>query len=143
MDAMLNIDAIYKLKASLQPLLQGTAENVTADRSVPVECIIHLGDRLSNPAITFDVNVPGTDPETQSRGRQCADSTPETVDTQFALPAAVQQLHVREHIAGLVEHRQRRFRPRQGLEFVSNMVSNLAFERTTTTWSSATAPSRN
>ena len=66
MDAMLNIDAIYKLKASLQPLLQGTAENVTADRSVPVECIIHLGDRLSNPAITFDVNVPGTDPETQA-----------------------------------------------------------------------------
>lgn len=35
MDAMLNINAIYKLKASLQPLLQGTSDNLAADRSVP------------------------------------------------------------------------------------------------------------
>ena len=64
MDAMPNINAIYKLKASLQPLLQGTSDNLAADRSVPVECVIHLGERLSNPAVTFDVHVPGTDPET-------------------------------------------------------------------------------
>lgn len=60
-DAMLDIDAVYKVKASLQPLLQGTAD-VAGDRSVPVECVIHLGDRLTNPAIGFDVRVPGVDP---------------------------------------------------------------------------------
>ncbi len=83
MDAMLNIDAIYKLKASLQPLLQGTSDNLAADRSVPVECVIHLGERLSNPAVTFDVHVPGTDPETQTVVANAL-TTPETVDTQFA-----------------------------------------------------------
>lgn len=83
MDAMLNINAIYKLKASLQPLLQGTSDNLTADRSVPVECVIHLGERLSNPAVTFDVHVPGTDPETQTVIANAL-TTPETVDTQFA-----------------------------------------------------------
>ena len=52
MDALLNIEAVYKLKASLQPLLQGTSDRLTADRSVPVECVIRLGDRL---------NLDGTD----------------------------------------------------------------------------------
>lgn len=66
MDARLDIDAVYKVKASLQPLLQGTTDNPGGDRSVPVECVIHLGERLSDPAISFDVRVPGTDPETQT-----------------------------------------------------------------------------
>lgn len=83
MDALLDIDAVYKLKASLQPLLQGTTDNLGGNRSVPVECVIHLGDRLSNPAIAFDVRVPGSDPETQTVIANAL-STPETVDTQFA-----------------------------------------------------------
>ncbi len=83
MDARLDIDAVYKLKASLQPLLQGTTDNLGGNRSVPVECVIHLGDRLSNPAIAFDVRVPGSDPETQTVIANAL-STPETVDTQFA-----------------------------------------------------------
>jgi len=81
-DARLNIDALYKLKTSLQPLLQGTADNVSVDRSVPVECQIHIGDRLSNPDITFNVHVPEADPETQSV-IATALSTPESVDMQF------------------------------------------------------------
>ena len=63
-DAQLNITALYKLKASLAPLLMSNDENMK--RRVPVDCMIHLGDRLSQPAITFDVTVPNTDPETQS-----------------------------------------------------------------------------
>ncbi|MDE6046802.1 MAG: translocation/assembly module TamB, partial [Alistipes sp.] len=41
MDALLDIDAVYKVKASLQPLLQGTSNRGGTDRSVPVECVIH------------------------------------------------------------------------------------------------------
>ena len=81
-DARLNIDAVYNLKTSIQPLLEGTTDNVTLDRSVPVECRIHLGDRLTNPSITFDVVVPDTDPETQAI-ISTALSTPESVDLQF------------------------------------------------------------
>ncbi len=85
MDAMLDIDALYKLKASLSPLLQSTVSsesNNVGDRSVPVECVIHLGDRLTNPAITFDVRLPGADPETQAVVAN-AFYTPEDVDKQF------------------------------------------------------------
>lgn len=83
MNAMLDINAVYKLKASLTPLLQGTTtNNISRDRSVPVECVIHLGDRLQHPDITFSVRVPQTDPETQA---VIADAlaTPETMNTQF------------------------------------------------------------
>lgn len=81
-DARLNIDALYKLKTSLQPLLQGTADNLSVDHSVPVECRIHIGDRLTNPDISFAVHVPEADPETQSV-IATALATPESVDMQF------------------------------------------------------------
>lgn len=64
-DARLNINAVYKLKASLQPLLSSTTlDNIT--RSVPVECIINLTERLSNPTVTFDIKVPNADSEIQN-----------------------------------------------------------------------------
>lgn len=81
MNAMIDIDAIYRLKASLAPLLSGTTA-AGSDRSVPVECIIHLGDRLLHPEITFEVRVPQTDTETQAVVAEAL-STPETTDTQF------------------------------------------------------------
>lgn len=73
-DARLDINAVYKLKTSLQPL----SNTVTAssdddqsgsrisDRSVPVDCKIHIGGRLSNPQLDFSVVVPVTDIETQA-----------------------------------------------------------------------------
>ena len=65
MDARLNIDAVYKLKASLQPLLASTTlDNVT--RAVPVECIINLTERLTSPTVTFDIKVPNVDSEIQN-----------------------------------------------------------------------------
>lgn len=84
MNAMLDVSAVYKLKASLTPLLQGTTTNtnISGDRSVPVECVIHLGDRLSHPDITFSVRVPQTDPETQAVISEAL-ATPETMNTQF------------------------------------------------------------
>lgn len=69
-DARLDITAIYKLKASLQPLLgttngQGGSGSV-ADRTVPVECKLHIGGRLTDPQFSFEVDVPVADVETQA-----------------------------------------------------------------------------
>lgn len=121
MNALLDIDAVYKVKASLQPLLQGTAD-LGGDRSVPVECIIHLGDRLSNPEITFDVRVPGSDPETQSLVANAL-STPETVDTQF-LYLLLFNSFMSESSSQATSNFGSSVSAATGLEFVSNMVSN-------------------
>ena len=122
MNALLDIDAVYKLKASLQPLLQGTSENLGGDRSVPVECIIHLGDRLSNPSIGFDVRVPGSDPETQTLVTNAL-STPETVDTQF-LYLLLFNSFMSENSSQANANIGSSVSAATGLEFVSNMVSN-------------------
>ena len=121
MNAMLDIDAVYKVKASLQPLLQGTAD-LGGDRSVPVECVIHLGERLSNPTITFDVRVPGSDPETQSLIANAL-STPETVDTQF-LYLLLFNSFMSENSSQASSNIGSSVSAATGLEFVSNMVSN-------------------
>jgi hypothetical protein len=83
LDALLNINAVYKLKASLQPLLEGSlTENNRSTRAVPVECFIHLTDRLTQPMVTFDIVVPNADSEVQSL-ISSALATPESKSQQF------------------------------------------------------------
>ena len=81
-DAMLNINAVYKVKASLQPLLMGSVSSNTSTRAVPVDCIIHLSDRLTKPSVTFDVVVPNADPDVQAVVANAL-STPESRSQQF------------------------------------------------------------
>ena len=119
-DAMLDIDAVYKVKASLQPLLQGTAD-VAGDRSVPVECVIHLGDRLTNPAIGFDVRVPGVDPEMQSIIANAL-STPESVDMQFLYLLLFNSFMAENSAAG--SNMGASVSAATGLEFLTNQLSN-------------------
>lgn len=111
-----------KLKASLQPLLQGTTDNLGGSRSVPVECVIHLGERLSNPSIGFDVRVPGSDPETR-RSWANALSTPETVDTQFAYLLLFNSF-MAESSSLASSNIGSSVSAATGMEFLSNMVSS-------------------
>ncbi len=81
LDARLNIDAVYKLKASLQPLLSSTTlENIT--RAVPVECIINLTERLTAPTVTFDIKVPNADSDIQNAVANLLNNQ-QSIATQF------------------------------------------------------------
>jgi hypothetical protein len=81
MNANLDINAVYRLRASLQPLLASTTlDNVT--RAVPVECIINLTDRLSNPAVNFDIRVPNADSEIQAAVANLLNNQ-QSIATQF------------------------------------------------------------
>ncbi|MCH5335487.1 MAG: translocation/assembly module TamB domain-containing protein [Alistipes sp.] len=62
LDALLNIDAVYSTKTSLAPL----TEDFANDRATPVECVIHISDRLTSPLVTFDIRVPSADSELQT-----------------------------------------------------------------------------
>ncbi|MFR9513999.1 MAG: translocation/assembly module TamB domain-containing protein [Rikenellaceae bacterium] len=66
-DPQLNIDAIYKVKTSLDPLISSvSSDGSSSSRAVPVDCIIHLGDRLSQPSVDFSIEVPAADTEQQA-----------------------------------------------------------------------------
>ncbi len=81
LDARLNINAVYKLKSSLQPLLSSTTlDNVT--RAVPVECIINLTERLTNPTVLFDIKVPTADSEIQNAVANLLNNQ-QSIATQF------------------------------------------------------------
>ncbi len=81
LDARLNINAVYKLKSSLQPLLSSTTlDNVT--RAVPVECIINLTERLTNPTVLFDIKVPTADTEIKNAVANLLNNQ-QSIATQF------------------------------------------------------------
>ena len=122
-DPRLDIDAVYNLKTSLQPLLEGTTENAISDRSVPVECRIHLGERLSNPAITFDVVVPDSDPETQAVV-STALSSPESVDMQFLYLLIFNNFMAENNFASN-SNLGATASAATGLEFLTNQLSRL------------------
>lgn len=122
MNARLDIDAVYKVKASLQPLLQGTSDKVGTDRSVPVECVIHLGERLSNPEVTFDVRVPASDPETQTLIANAL-ATPESKNMQF-LYLLLFNSFLAENNATSNANIGASVSAATGLEFLSNQLSN-------------------
>lgn len=84
LDALLNIDAIYQVKASLQPLLEGyiSRDGSIPTRAVPVDCVIRLTDRLTKPTVNFDVLVPSVDANIQSIIANVL-STPERRSQQF------------------------------------------------------------
>jgi hypothetical protein len=79
-DALLNITAVYPVRGASLASLVGTATG--GAQKVNVNCIIMLTDRLTKPAIAFDVKVPRADIETQSI-IQSALNTQEMKSDQF------------------------------------------------------------
>lgn len=123
-DARLDIEAVYRLKTSLQPLLEGAGGAVSTDRSVPVECVIRIGDRLTNPTITFDVTVPESDPETQAIISTVL-GTPESVDMQFLYLLLFNSFMAENTTSSSNSNLGASASAATGLEFLSNQLSRL------------------
>ncbi len=69
-DADVDLRAVYRLRTSLYDLLAGGSgmDDETSSqfrRRVPVETVLMLEDKLFNPNITFDIDVPGGDDNTR------------------------------------------------------------------------------
>ena len=56
--AIIDINAVYKLKASLYDLLVNSYEDIYQNQRIPVECKIILTENLSNPEIDFQIVFP-------------------------------------------------------------------------------------
>ncbi|MBR4660493.1 MAG: translocation/assembly module TamB domain-containing protein, partial [Bacteroidales bacterium] len=63
MNSDLNLDAIYRTKASINTLIADSTS--TARRTV--DCGIGIGGKLSNPQLTFSIDIPDLDPTTAGR----------------------------------------------------------------------------
>ncbi|MGF7139384.1 translocation/assembly module TamB domain-containing protein [Roseimarinus sediminis] len=57
-NAIIDILARYKVKTSLHDLFVGNYENIDLTRRIPVDCVIHLTDNLTQPKIDFNIELP-------------------------------------------------------------------------------------
>ncbi|HNW56826.1 MAG TPA: translocation/assembly module TamB domain-containing protein [Bacteroidales bacterium] len=77
-NAEIDLQAIYKLKASLYEILQ---DDNYKDR-IPVDCQLNLSGNLFNPVVGFNIYLPNADEETRTYLRN-AISTEEDLSRQF------------------------------------------------------------
>ncbi|MBQ5639672.1 MAG: translocation/assembly module TamB domain-containing protein [Bacteroidales bacterium] len=78
-DTQLDINALYKVRASLSSLVMSATD---VDTWRLVECGINISDRLSNPQLKFSIDVPDLDPTTKSQ-IETALATEDKVQKQF------------------------------------------------------------
>lgn len=119
-NAILDISALYKVKASLAPLMQGTVDSKYKG-SAQVDCIINMSDRLSRPTVAFDVQLPSVDAETQALVSNIL-NTQEMKTTQFFWLLAVNSFFI-DNNAGS-QNIGTMGSAVTGLEFLSNQLSN-------------------
>lgn len=89
LNATINIDAIYKVKASLAPLMakhnsetETNNDSFAKNKRVNVNCVMNFKDNLMKPNIVLGVEVLNTDPETNAIVRSEL-NTPEAISNQF------------------------------------------------------------
>lgn len=78
-EAIIDIDAVYRTRASMYDLLQDSS--ATARRRIPVLINLSLRNRLLKPDISFNIDIPDIDPTTQGLVQQ-AISTEESKSKQ-------------------------------------------------------------
>ncbi len=88
-DAIIDVNAIYSIRASLNDLIGNTDTlyNDLSGKRIPVECNLHLTDRLLNPNISFTIDLPDADEDIKTQVKQLI-NTEEKINKQiFALLA--------------------------------------------------------
>ena len=79
LESTLDIDALYKTKASLSTLI---ADTTSVGNRRSIECGIKITDKLANPRLGFSIEIPDIDPTIKSRV-ESALSTEDKVQKQF------------------------------------------------------------
>ena len=64
MDSDLNVTGVYTTKADISTLLSTTSTDQSSSRR-QVNCIIGISDKLRNPQLQFDIEIPELDPGTE------------------------------------------------------------------------------
>lgn len=124
-DALVDLVATYKLKASLYDLVQGGGEEANADlkRRVPVNCNILLSNKLTNPDIKFDIEIPSSQNFNQYAFDQYVNTQEEMNRQVFSLLMANKFYAVQE--AGGQGNQGSSYLGTTASELLSNQLSSL------------------
>lgn len=123
-DATLNVTATYSTKASLYPLVAGTAYEGSGDLKtrVPVDCKIHLTGELGNPDISFSIEIPSSQNFNQYAFDQYVNTQEEMQRQVFSLLTSSQFYSIQDAGQG---NQSQAYLAQTASELASNKLSSL------------------
>ncbi len=122
-DAILNLNAIYRLKAPLSELFGSSADYIDASQRIPVWCKIALTKNLSNPDIKFDIELPTAEDRVRDVVRQYI-STEEDMNKQILSLLVLGQFYMPEYLRGSYVATSSNLVGTTASELMSNNISN-------------------
>lgn len=121
-NAVVDLQAIYKLKASLYDL-PTSYQNTTQTNRVQVECVINLQDELVNPTIGFDINFPNIEQPLREELQQFL-KTEEEMNKQILSLIVLGKFYTPEYLRGTFEAQNPNMLGTTASEVFSNQLSN-------------------
>ncbi len=120
--ANVDLNAIYKLKASLKELFANSTD-ADFNQRVQVECKIALTDNLNNPTIGFDINFPMLDDRIKEEVRQYFNNQ-EDMNKQILSLLVLGRFYTPEYLRGTYEASNANLVGTTASELFSNQLSN-------------------
>jgi len=122
-NALINISAVYRVKASLYDLFVDSYNNVYQNQRIQVESKILLTDELSNPNINFAINFPTVEDRLVEELKQYF-STQEELNKQILSLVVLGKFYTPEYIRGTYEAQNPNLIGTTASELFSNQLSN-------------------
>ncbi|HKJ41498.1 MAG TPA: translocation/assembly module TamB domain-containing protein [Sunxiuqinia sp.] len=123
-NANIDLEAIYKLKASLAELVVNPTENnIDYSQRIPVSCEIFLTENLNNPNIAFNIDFPTAEDRIKDQVRQYF-STEEDMNKQILSLLVMGQFYTPEYLRGSYQASNTNLVGTTASELFSNQLSN-------------------
>jgi hypothetical protein len=122
-NAIIDLKAIYKLKASLYDLMANDYEKLSQSNRIPVECIINLSEELINPTIDFGIEFPGAEERVKDELSQFF-NTEEELNKQILSLIVLGKFYTPEYMRGTYEAQNTNMIGTTASEVFSNQLSN-------------------
>jgi hypothetical protein len=122
-NALIDINAVYRLKASLYDLLVNTYDNIYQSQRIPVECKIMLSEELSNPTIDFAIQFPTVEDRLVEELKQFFNTT-EEMNKQILSLVVLGKFYTPEYLRGTYEAQNPNLIGTTASELFSNQLSN-------------------
>jgi len=122
-EANIDINAVYRLKASLRELFASTYADNDLSQRIPVLCQIYLTKSLNNPDIKFDIELPSAEDLIKDEVRQYI-SSEEDMNKQILSLLVLGKFYTPEYLRGSYSSANSNLVGSTASELLSNQFSN-------------------
>lgn len=122
-DATIDLNAVYRLKASLKELFPTSDTEIDYNQRIPVNCKIAMTDNLNNPTIGFDIDFPTSEDRVKDEVKQFF-NTDEDRNKQILSLLILGRFYTPEYLRGSYEASNTNVVGSTASELFSNQLSN-------------------